>query len=256
MRIRFLVLPIAMLSAALSCGGSGSGGGPPSGTTTSAADFPAQYATAWCDLVQRCCFESNGTPGAACESEVETRTATNGNEAASDGATWNESAAQRCLDAIGHAECASVDAVALRDLVDSCDDVWTGVVPPGGACQTYGSCAEPQVTGGASAGASCVNSACVQVVRQPPGAPCAEPTQTCDPFLAECVASACVALPEAGQACTGSCRTGSRCTGGVCEPLAAVGAPCTSNGECASDRCSGGRCASAFVSDGDYCTLL
>jgi hypothetical protein len=140
--------------------------------------------------------------------------------------------------------------------MDSCDDVWTGVVPPGGACQTFGSCAEPQVTGGASAGASCVNSMCVQVVRNPPGAACSEPTQTCDPLLAECVGGACVALPETGQSCTGSCRSGSRCNAGVCEPLLDMGATCTSNSECASDRCSGGRCASGFVSGGDYCTLL
>jgi hypothetical protein len=256
MRFRFSLAIGTVSWASLSCSSDGGGGSPPGGATISAADFPVQYASAWCGLMQRCCFESNGTPSAACEGEVQTSTTTQGDEAASDGATWNESAAVRCLDAVDKAECAAVGAEAIRALVDSCDDVWTGVVPQGGACKTFGSCAEPQVSGGASAGASCVNATCVQVVRQPIGAPCSEPTQPCDPFVAECASGACVALPEAGQACSGSCRSGSRCTAGTCEPLLAMGAACTANGDCASDRCSGGRCASGFVSGGDYCTLL
>ena len=104
------------------------------------------------------------------------------------------------------ADCASADLARLVDLLDVCDDTWKGVVPPGGACMTYASCAEPAVTGGASAGASCVNSMCVQVVRQPAGAPCSQTPPvvlTCNPLLAACGTGVCVALPGAGEACAG-----------------------------------------------------
>ena len=138
--------------------------------------------------------------------------------------------------------------------IDSCDDTWRGVIPPGGACQTYAACAEPAVSGGASAGASCVNSICVQVVRQPAGAACNDTMLTCDPFAGTCVSGTCTALPGPGQACTGSCSAGSRCTADVCVSLLAFGATCTSDSECQSDRCRGGRCASAFV-ETEYCTL-
>jgi hypothetical protein len=232
------------------CGGSGQNNDP-----VPADAFPARFATAWCGLLQRCCLVSGGTAFGSCEADAVARLTNIGTEAAADGATWNGAVAARCLGDIAGADCATADGLTLRTLLDACDDTWTGVIPPGGSCQTYASCAEPQVTGGASGGASCVNSMCVQVVRLPPGAACSGTTATCDPLLATCVSGACVALPGAGEACTDGCRTGLRCSAGVCAPLLAVGQSCSSDNECASDRCSGTRCASIFAADGEYCTL-
>ncbi len=190
----------------------------------------------------------------ACEADIAAGLVTTGAQAAAGGATWEASTAGRCLDAIARADCGSGNIAALRDLVDSCDDTWRGVIPPGGACQTYAACAEPAVSGGASAGASCVNSICVQVVRQPAGAACNDTMLTCDPFAGACVSGTCMALPEPGQTCTGSCSPGARCSADVCVSLLPFGATCTSDSECQSDRCRGGRCISTFV-ETEYCTL-
>lgn len=251
MPIRFLALVGLWLLLSTSCGGSDQGSGEP----VPVEEFPSRFATEWCGMLQRCCQASGGTSEGSCEADALARNTRIGNEAAADGAIWDAVVAGRCLDAIARADCTSVDAMALRELLDSCDDTWTGVVPPGGTCQTYASCAEPQVTGGATAGASCVNSTCVQFVRQPPGAACSGTTLTCDPFLATCTAGTCVAFPSAGESCSGSCAIGARCIGGTCMPLLATGQACSLDGECVSDKCSGGQCASTFVADGEYCAL-
>ena len=129
---------------------------------------------------------------------------------------------------------------ALRGLVDTCDDTWRGVIPPGGPCETYAACAEPAVSGGASAGASCVNSICVQVVRQPAGASCNDTMMACDPFAATCVSGTCAALPGAGEACAGSCRGGFalhrqrlRCRSWASAPLARRAASARATGAAA-----------------------
>jgi len=240
---------IAAAMAALGCGGSGGGG-----TSVSADDFPTRFADGWCGLLLRCCQASGGAAMGACEADIAASSVAIGVQAAAGGATWDASAAGRCLDAIAHADCGATNAATLRDLLDSCDDTWRGVIPPGGACQTYAACAEPAVSAGASGGASCVNSVCVQVVRQPAGATCNGTTMTCDPFAGACVSGTCTALPGPGQACTGSCSPGSRCTANVCVSLLAFGATCAADNECQSDRCRGGRCASTFV-ETEYCTL-
>lgn len=235
----------------------GCGGGSGQNSDPIAVDaFPARFASAWCGMLERCCRASGGTASGACEADALARITNIQTEAAADGALWDGAVAARCLGDIAAADCASADAVAVRKLLDDCSDTWMGVVPPGGACQTYESCAEPPVSGGASAGASCVNSVCVQVVRQPPGAACSGTTLTCDPLLATCESASCVALPGPGEACSGPCRTGSRCTAGMlCGALLATGQTCVSNSECASDKCAGARCASIYVSDAEYCTL-
>lgn len=181
-----------------------------------------------------------------------------GTEAAADGATWDAVVAGQCLTGIRAADCASADLAQVVDVLDACDDTWKGVVPAGGACMTYASCAEPTVSGGASAGASCVNSTCVQVVRQPPGAPCSETLPIllgCNPLEAACVTGICVALPGAGEACTGTCRSGWRCVSDVCVPQLATGQACTVDSECVSGTCTAGGCVSVFLGDAEYCTL-
>ena len=61
-----------------------------------------------------------------------------------------------------------------RERVLAGDDAGVEVVPPGGACMTYSSCAELPVSGGASAGASCVNSMCVAGASVGNNAPCGD----------------------------------------------------------------------------------
>ena len=235
---------------AVGCGGSAHENAP-----IAADEFPSRFAAAWCGLLQKCCLASGATAAGSCEADALARITNIGTQAAADGATWDGVGAARCLAEIASADCASVDVAALRKLVDGCGDTWFGVIPPGGACQTYEACAKPAVSGGASAGASCVNAVCVQVVRQPPGAACSGTTVTCDPLLATCVSGSCVAVPGAGESCSGSCRSGLSCTAGVCQPRLAMGEACASDGECASGKCSGARCASIYVADGEYCTL-
>ena len=253
MRTPSLVVVVALWFPIAGCGGSSSSGGPP----VSAADFPAQYAKVWCSLTKSCCEMSGGTADAACEAGIAAEMTAHGNEATADGATWDAATAGRCLDGLRAATCAGTDVAKLVALLDACDDIWKGIVPPGGACMTYSSCAEPAVSGGATAGASCVNSMCVQVVRQPVGAACSDTTTTllCDPLAATCSGGVCVALPASGQACSGSCRLGLECTGGVCVALLAGGAACSVDSDCASDKCSGGKCASVLAASVDYCTL-
>jgi len=209
------------------CGGSGQNGDP-----VAVDAFPGRFATAWCGLLQRCCQASGGATNGTCEGDTLARSTNVNSEAAAAGATWDSAGAGRCLSAIAAADCTSADPVALRKLLDDCSDTWVGMTPPGGACQTYEACAKPAVSGGATGGASCVNSICLQVVRQPPGGTCsASSTVTCDPLLATCESGTCVALPGPGQPCTGSCRSGARCTAGTCEALLATGSSCTSASE-------------------------
>jgi hypothetical protein len=234
----------------------GCGGGSSSGSTpVSATDFPARFAAGWCGLVQRCCLASGGASNGTCEADIMTSVATLGTKAMADGATWDGATAGRCLDAIRAADCATANLSALVTLLNTCDDTWLGVVPPGGACMTYASCAEPAVSGGATAGASCVNSMCVPVVRQPIGATCDNTTYVCDPFASGCSGGTCVALPGPGESCTGDCRVGSHCRNGACAALLEMGATCAADSDCTSDKCSGGRCASAFATEAEYCTL-
>jgi hypothetical protein len=220
-------------------------------------DFPARFATEWCGLLERCCLGSGGTGQGSCEADITTSVTTDASEAAADGATWDAATAGRCIDALRDADCASVDAPALRELLDTCDDSWKGVIPPGGVCQSYLACAELDVTGGELSGRVCANSVCVPVVLAPPGASCpaGDTTRACDPYLASCESDTCVALPGAGESCSNSCRTGARCTDGMCVALLAMGEACSSDVECLSDTCGGGRCASTLVLDGDYCAL-
>jgi hypothetical protein len=205
--------------------------------------------------MQRCCQASGGSSAGTCEADVMAQVMSIGTKALADGATWDGAAAARCLDAVRLADCAQTDLPALVALANTCGDTWTGVVPAGGACQTYASCAEPAVSGGATAGASCANSMCVPIVRQPAGGHCDNATFVCDSLLSACSGGTCVALPGPGESCSGGCRSGSRCTGGTCTALLAMGAACAANSDCVSDKCSGGHCASALVSDGEYCAL-
>lgn len=251
MRIPSLLVAFILLVPTAGCGGSSTS----SGTPVSAADFPARFASAWCALMKGCCLEAGGTNDPACEAGLVAEMTELGNDAVADGATWDAGHAGQCLDLVRAASCAATDTAKLLALVDVCADMWTGTVPPGGACRTYESCARPAPIGNARAGASCANSVCVQVVGQPVGAACNNAGMPCDPLQGACSAGMCVALPADGAACTGSCRLGSRCTGGVCAPLLAAGATCAVNSDCASDKCSGGKCASALAAMDDYCAL-
>jgi len=253
-RIPFRVIVTASWLVATGCGGSGQKAGEP----IAVGDFPARMASEWCGLLNRCCLASGGVAMGTCEADIMAQVTSIGGEAAADGATWDAVVAGQCIAGLQAADCASADLARLVDLLDVCDDTWKGVVPPGGACMTYASCAEPAVSGGASAGASCVNSMCVQVLRQPAGAPCSQTPPvllTCDPLVAACGTGVCVALPGAGEACAGNCRSGWRCVSDVCVPQLAAGQTCTVDGECISGGCRGGRCVSVFVSDAEYCTL-
>ena len=257
MRIPFRVIIVtASWLVVTGCGGSG---GQKPADPIAVGDFPIAFASAWCDLLHRCCLSSGGVPDdGACESAIPAQITSIGAQAAADGATWDGLIAGQCIAGIQAADCATADLARLVDLLDVCDDPWKGVVPPGGACMTYASCAEPAVSGGASAGASCVNAMCVQVLRQPIGAPCSQtpPTvMTCDPLQAACGGGVCMALPGAGEACTGACRSGWRCASDVCVPQLAAGQACSVDSECISESCRGGRCTSVFVSDAEYCTL-
>jgi hypothetical protein len=245
----------AIIAATVLAAGCGGGTGAGGGTPVPAAEFPARFASAWCGLIQRCCQASGGTPTNVCEADITAEITAMGTEAAADGATWEAGIAGQCLAAIATADCAGTNVQALVALLNTCDDTWRGIVPAGGACMTYASCAELPVSGGATAGASCVNSMCVPVVRQPVGAPCDNTTFVCDAFTGGCAGGMCVAIPGPGQACAGDCRVGSTCRNNVCDPLLGLGAACTVDNDCISDRCSAGKCASTFATEAAYCTL-
>jgi hypothetical protein len=218
-------------------------------------EFPRQFASAWCAWLERCCEASGGTSDGACEDDTEARMAQIGSEAAAADATWDDAAAGRCLDRIRAADCGG-DLIALRDTLDACDDMWRGRVPPGGACETYAACAEPDVDGDAQTGVGCINSECVQIVRQPAGAPCMATLLRCDPLLAECdVSGICVALPDVGDDCSDSCRAGARCDEGTCVALADTGEDCSVESDCSSEDCNAGRCTTAGIADSEYCSL-
>jgi len=254
MRISSHITALALCGlSAVGCGGSSSGGGTP----VSAADFPARFASDWCAMMKRCCETSGGTADQACETMTAAQLTAEGNDAVADGATWNAAAAEQCLQRVRGADCAGTDVPKLVALVDLCADIWTGVVPPGGACRTYLSCAEPPVSGGATAGSSCGNSVCIAVVRQPVGATCSTTATTmlCDPLAATCSGGVCVALPGLAEECHGECLPGLRCTTYLCGRLLGAGDACNANNECASERCSGGKCASVLAVSDDYCTL-
>lgn len=255
MRIRRVVVVLAL--GLMGCGGGDGGGGGGdggSGVTPTPASFPGQFAEAWCGLLSRCCLASGGTDKVGCQAGTGNRVSGIATQASADGAAWNGAVAARCLQLLATADCAAIDPIQQRDLLDVCNDTWDGVIPPGGTCQTYVSCAEPAVSGGAVAAASCVNMKCVVAVAQPPGAAC--PTGvSCDRYRASCQAQTCVALPGPGQQCTGDCLLGARCMTGMCVALQTTGQTCSSDGQCVSDKCRGGRCSSPFVADGEYCQL-
>ena len=240
--------------AVAGCGGSQKSGGTP----VSAQEFPARFASAWCSLIKGCCEASGGASDAACAAAIETEVKGRGELAAADGATWDATVAGRCLASLGKTDCA-VDGSGLFEVVTLCDDVWKGVVPPGGACQTYASCAELPAHADAVAGASCVSGMCVPIVQQPLGETCDDETFVCDLFRATCSVATphtCVPRPGPNENCLLVCRDGSECQDGVCVPLAALGAACAADADCASGTCSGGKCASLIAAAfDDHCAL-
>jgi hypothetical protein len=251
MRTRFVMVVLALGLAAASCGGGGGAGVGP----VAAADFPMRFASDWCGLLARCCVASGGAATSTCATDTEARIAQIATEATSQGATFDSAAAGKCLSGLSALTCEATDPVALLAALDACNNPWVGVVPPGGACMTYASCAKPPASAGTRVGASCVNGICVQAVAVGVGAACSTTmtTMVCDARVGACQAGVCTALPGSGEACTGSCKPGLRCTAGTCAARAAMGATCTADSDCASDICSGGKCASAFA--GDECTL-
>ncbi len=254
MRPRFALIGLAWGLLPIGCGGSDE-------DADSAADFSARYAGAWCSLQARCCQQAGGMPEGGCEAGAESLIAMVAEEAQATGATWDGAAAERCLDAVRNADCALPERILQLELADACDDVWQGVVPPGGACRSEVSCAKPEVSDGASAAVSCVNSTCVQAVRQPIGAPCsADGTLVCDSLVATCQAGSCVALPELGQACSGECRAGAECSNGVCVSLLADGEACSYNLQCRSElcyyeSCQSGTCTTTCQAVFAYCAI-
>ena len=229
------------------CGGASGGG------STAAATFPARFARDWCAMMNRCCAASGGTAVPSCEATVAAEWTSNANQAIADGATFDDSTAARCLDLIRAADCASTETMALVELSRTCDESYHGAIPPGGACHASLSCAAPMVDGGVSGAASCVNSACVQVTWQAPGAACNGATLACDP-RGTCVNGICLVLPADGEECAGSCRPGAYCSGGLCRRFGGLGDTCAVSSDCVSNRCSGNKCASLFASE-DACTL-
>lgn len=238
MRLKWLTI---LALALVACGSSDAGS---ADHTTSngpipATDYPAAYAAAYCNVVRPCCdIVSTPFNEAGCRAlieNVEAATIADPNRA------YDPAAGGRCVKAL--AESPSCDPEAVTPATAACEDVYSGTIPTGGACDPSSlTCA---------GGVACVNGVCA-----PPastrshagsGAAC---DSTCDADLGEgcdggdgsvgscfrgdglvCLDGTCAAPGQVGDPCTqpddpNQCVTGAVCDALVCRVPSAVGGPC------------------------------
>lgn len=236
--------PIIWACTGACSSGSGSGGVPGGGGSIPLEDFPAAYASALCDNIGPCCTQAGRTYDASsCKALVGALAASVVGSVNSGKVKYDASAAGQCL------ELAKSSAGSCNFDFESaaCDQVFTGTVPEGGACDEDLECIGPP-----GAHIDCDNEVCVVEKRGAAGDPC---TWTCteNGAVTSCSGS-------------GSAETGARCFTNdslycdsdeqVCKPQLAVGATgcgfdddaCASGAYCDSDTCTakvevGGSCS-------------
>lgn len=186
----------------------------------------ARYAELVCPRLAPCC-KANGEAHdvGACQAFMKLL-------AGASNAKFNQAAADACLDALEGWACTA-------DEPDVCDNVFTGTVKSGGACDTSADCAAP-VSGGVTChvdGSAGSQGVCKLEPVPAAGQPCGSEAFTAtEHFVCEedaklhCSSGVCEKKPAVGQPCQGypGCAPGAYCNQGTCEALAAVGESCGS----------------------------
>jgi len=260
-----------------SCGGQSAQRRAPAGSASASvpeSEFIGRYTAAICDNVAGCC-NANGFAfdHAGCAAHVEA------NFELDDPAprtAWDGAVAARCIDALT-AIVTACNADASDDLA-SCQRLFSGSQPEGGACSDNRECArvagqlvgcEYDPTGGAfgqcmrlvpaARGAvgdlcdgTCESGPCGGVV------PGSGATQVyC--YLADGLAcdGVCAPLPKVGEPCLNYCQPDSYCSWGlphVCIALQPDGASCHVPEECNAGGCVAGACATPPVVSAGLCS--
>ncbi len=287
LRVLVAVVFVSAPIVAIGCGGEvddGSATGP-----VTIEDLCDQMAAIACDRPDRCCDQAgHDYDVAACKrgETAECKTAVAKLTAA--GATYDASAASRCLDALRAASTGCGRNEPEGDAVEAaCGGVFVGKTALGDKCSEDVACApvagrqvdcasageERRCTLRSRVGEACGNTssgvvecerglACkteggagVCVERAQKGESC-EGVSCAGGLACDFDSRTCVEPPAIGGACTITCATGAYCSSGTCVSQKALGESCGSSTECATRICSGGKCVDNAYADGASCKPL
>lgn len=226
-------------------GGSGSGGtsfGP--GTPVAAVALGSTLANAYCPSIAACCASAGIAQDAnTCTTTLRTELEAQINlELANPKIAYDAAAAGRCVEAYRAAARACTDR-ALSDQVRQLCKVFSGTVPPGGACAASKECATP-----ATGYVSCDTAVCVvhpdqfgrDSVHAKAGEPC---SATCS---GDAQSSSCSGSASTSATVGGTCwlEDGLYCAAdNTCESSPKIGQPCAGNEYCeAAGHCQSGTC--------------
>jgi hypothetical protein len=195
--------------------------------------------------------------------------------------TYNATAGAACLAAINAATCEELRAI---DMPSACDNVFTGLVAAGGACESgevcvSGSCDTTATCPGtcdpgsgptvANGGACTSDMDCVSRYCDFTGSPVCAPIPppaavgaTCSNGPQECVSGAfcdagtCATLVPLNGTCTWDweCALPNTCAGGTCKARAAIGASCVAADCVGGAFCDAGTCAEVPSTAGADCS--
>jgi hypothetical protein len=204
-------------------------------------DFAAQYASAYCESIGPCCAQAGiASDVESCRSTLQpTLAATVKILLENPKITYNESATGICLDEIRASLTACTDRT--RAASKTCQQVFVGTVPIGGACATSNDCVKQ-----AGGSVYCSQAVCTwsgNQTEQPRG-------KLGDGCNATCQAgngtTGCAGwgVSDAGSSTTCWISDGLYCPiGRVCTAVAAIGQRCSGNYSCVEDaHCQNGAC--------------
>jgi hypothetical protein len=232
-------------SGGTGAGGTGSGGtssGP--GTPVAAAALGSTLANAYCPSIAACCASAGiAQDPSSCTTTLRTQLdAQISLQLGNPKIAYDAAAAGRCVEAYRAAASACTDR-ALSDQVHRLCQVFSGTVPPGGACATSKECTSP-----ATGYASCDTAVCVvhpddfnsNSVHAKAGEPC---SSTCS---GDAHSSACSGTASTSSTASASCwlEDGLYCAAdNTCQATPKIGQPCADLNYCeAAGHCESGTC--------------
>jgi hypothetical protein len=197
--------------------------------------FCTNLAKAQCNVANTC-----ATDPSACETTLEATCNSNAATYEGEGRTYQQPAAQACIDAWTNAtsnnnlEIKYADLVGNGEILDKCERVFTGSVGNLGACTSQYECSGSL---GCYVAGTSTEMFCATETTVAAGGQCGESGQVC---AASTYCSGnpavCVAAVGDGQECspTDPCVSTDHCVNGSCQPRAAAGGACLSNADCGS----------------------
>jgi hypothetical protein len=240
-------------------------------------DYPDAVRDATCDYLVRCHAASNLDDCRASYDRTAIETPSLSAAIDADKVSYDEDAAQRCIDAYGALSCD--ETLLPDDALAECDDVLTGRLHKGEVCAFDAECVSDHCTSSSCSDACCSGTCADPIVYPGIGDPCTSLCEdgaycgadsTCHALLpvgASCDmvslcgralycaglsgtgSGVCTPLPHEAEACEGSCAELGTICNGTCVAAGLAGDPCELAYDCSElYTCTGGVC-------GDYPSL-